>query len=136
MSDTAAVAVKAKSLHIETAGRHPDVIVNDVFEATVEDALVEPTFVIDMTDMPALTTGAHGVLVDRRGRDVRHGEFEVFSTWSPDGATRFASARFVDAGWFRRKIELGWSYWFARIPKRRMMSRPVPSFPASDSAKT
>src|SRR5262249_7312815 len=47
MSDTAAVAEKAKSLHIETKGRHPDVIINDVFEATVEDALVGPVFVID-----------------------------------------------------------------------------------------
>jgi lysyl-tRNA synthetase class 2 len=47
MSDTAAVAAKAKTLGIQTAGRHPDVIINDVFEATVEDALVGPVFVID-----------------------------------------------------------------------------------------
>lgn len=47
MHDAAAVAAKAKELHIPTANRHPDVIVNDVFEATVEDALVGPVFVID-----------------------------------------------------------------------------------------
>lgn len=47
MHDAAAVAAKATSLGIETAGRHPDVIINDVFEATVEEALVEPVFVID-----------------------------------------------------------------------------------------
>jgi lysyl-tRNA synthetase, class II len=47
MSDTAAVAELAKSLGIEVEGRHPDVIVNDVFEAKVEDSLVGPVFVID-----------------------------------------------------------------------------------------
>lgn len=47
MHDAAAVAEKAKSLGIATANRHPDVIVNDVFEATVEDALKGPVFVID-----------------------------------------------------------------------------------------
>jgi len=46
-SDEGAVAKLAKSLHIETAGRHPDVVKNDVFEAKVEDALVGPIFVID-----------------------------------------------------------------------------------------
>ncbi|MCA9237339.1 MAG: lysine--tRNA ligase [Planctomycetales bacterium] len=48
--DEAAVAKLAKSLGIETAGRHPDVIKNDVFEEKVEDALVGPIFV---TDYPA-----------------------------------------------------------------------------------
>jgi lysyl-tRNA synthetase class 2 len=33
--------------HIETAGKHPDVIVNDVFEETVERHLAGPVFVID-----------------------------------------------------------------------------------------
>ncbi len=47
MSDAEAVAAVAKKLHIETAGRHPDVIVNDVFEATVEDKLIGPVFVYD-----------------------------------------------------------------------------------------
>ncbi|QEG34903.1 lysine--tRNA ligase [Bythopirellula goksoeyrii] len=43
----AAIAELAKSLHIETKGRHPDVIKSDVFEAKVEDALVGPVFVMD-----------------------------------------------------------------------------------------
>jgi len=47
MHDADAVLAKAKSLHIETAGKHPDVLVNEVFEATVEDALIGPVFVID-----------------------------------------------------------------------------------------
>ncbi len=47
MHDAAAVAAKARELHIPTENRHPDVIINDVFEATVEEALVGPVFVID-----------------------------------------------------------------------------------------
>lgn len=47
MHDATAVAAVARKLHIETANRHPDVIVNDVFEATVEDKLIGPVFVID-----------------------------------------------------------------------------------------
>ena len=47
MHDTPAVAEVAKKLHIQIEGRHPDVIVNDVFEATVEDKLIGPVFVID-----------------------------------------------------------------------------------------
>ncbi|MEO2017753.1 MAG: lysine--tRNA ligase [Fuerstiella sp.] len=50
MQDTAAVAEAAKKLGIETEGSHPDVIVNEVFEATVEDHLQGPVFV---TDYPA-----------------------------------------------------------------------------------
>lgn len=50
MHDTAAVAEVAKKLNIETEGSHPDVIVNEVFEATVEDHLQGPVFV---TDYPA-----------------------------------------------------------------------------------
>ncbi|MCC6492369.1 MAG: lysine--tRNA ligase [Pirellulales bacterium] len=45
--DEVAVAKLAKSLGLETAGRHPDVIKNDVFEAKVEDQLVGPIFVLD-----------------------------------------------------------------------------------------
>ncbi len=45
--DAAAVAALAKSLGLETANRHPDVIKSEVFEARVEDALVGPVFVID-----------------------------------------------------------------------------------------
>jgi lysyl-tRNA synthetase class 2 len=37
----------AKSLGIETTGRHPDVIKNDVFETKVEDELSGPIFVLD-----------------------------------------------------------------------------------------
>ncbi|QDT38479.1 lysine--tRNA ligase [Stratiformator vulcanicus] len=47
MSDSEGVASVAKKHGIETAGRHPDVIVSDVFEATVEDNLVGPIFVKD-----------------------------------------------------------------------------------------
>ena len=47
MSDAAAVAVVAKKFGIETAGVHPDVIINEVFEKTVEDHLSGPVFVID-----------------------------------------------------------------------------------------
>ena len=45
--DTDAIIAKAKELHLDTDGRHPDVIKNEVFEATVEEKLVNPTFVID-----------------------------------------------------------------------------------------
>ena len=47
MHDADAVASVAQKMHIETVGRHPDVIVNDVFEATVEEKLIGPVFVID-----------------------------------------------------------------------------------------
>jgi len=47
LHDTAAVAAVAHKHHIETAGKHPDVIVNDVFEETVERHLAGPVFVID-----------------------------------------------------------------------------------------
>jgi lysyl-tRNA synthetase class 2 len=59
MNDTASVSQKARELAhagrigkelIERMGKsevHPDVIVNEVFEATVEDHLINPTFVID-----------------------------------------------------------------------------------------
>jgi lysyl-tRNA synthetase, class II len=50
MNDSTAVAEAAKRLGIETEGSHPDVIVNEVFEATVEDHLQGPVFV---TDYPA-----------------------------------------------------------------------------------
>jgi lysyl-tRNA synthetase class 2 len=46
-NDSAAVAKLAQKLGIETTGRHPDVIKNDVFEEKVEDALEGPIFVID-----------------------------------------------------------------------------------------
>ncbi len=46
-ADEKAIAALAKSLHIETEGRHPDVIKSDVFEEKVEDALIGPVFVMD-----------------------------------------------------------------------------------------
>ena len=50
MRDAEAVAAVAAKHGIEFAGRHPDVVVSDVFEATVEDHLQGPIFV---TDYPA-----------------------------------------------------------------------------------
>ena len=47
MQDTAAVAAKARSLGIDTEGKHSDVLINDVFEETVEDHLQGPVFVVD-----------------------------------------------------------------------------------------
>lgn len=47
MSDASAVAAVAAKFGIETAGVHPDVIVNEVFEKTVEDHLQGPVFVMD-----------------------------------------------------------------------------------------
>jgi lysyl-tRNA synthetase class 2 len=45
--DAAAVAEAARRHNIETAGKHPDVVVNDVFEELVEHHLTGPVFVID-----------------------------------------------------------------------------------------
>jgi hypothetical protein len=77
----------------------------------------EPTFVIDASDAQ-LAPGSHGFLVDRDGKRVAHSEFYVADVWSPEsgrGDVRFASARFVEPGWFRRPIETGWNYWFATL---------------------
>lgn len=61
MHDAAAVADVARKLHIPTEGRHHDVIVNDVFEATVEDHLEGPVFVIDYpSSMCPLTKRKNG----------------------------------------------------------------------------
>jgi lysyl-tRNA synthetase, class II len=46
-ADATAVAKRATALGIETAGRHPDVIKNDVFEELVEGKLEGPIFVLD-----------------------------------------------------------------------------------------
>jgi lysyl-tRNA synthetase, class II len=46
-ADEAGIAKRAKSLGIETAGRHPDVVKNDVFEELVEGKLTGPIFVMD-----------------------------------------------------------------------------------------
>ncbi|MHB1034779.1 MAG: lysine--tRNA ligase [Pirellulales bacterium] len=48
--DEAGVKKLAESLGFDTAGKHPDLVKNDVFEKRVEDALVGPVFV---TDYPA-----------------------------------------------------------------------------------
>lgn len=48
--DTAALRAFADERGLTTAGKHPDVIKSEVFEAFVEDALVGPVFV---TDYPA-----------------------------------------------------------------------------------
>lgn len=49
-ADQAAVANAAKALGLETAGKHPDVVKSELFEAAVEKKLVGPVFV---TDYPA-----------------------------------------------------------------------------------
>jgi len=46
-ADAGAVAEFADGLGIETAGRHPDVIKNEVFETCVEPKLSGPVFVLD-----------------------------------------------------------------------------------------
>ena len=45
--DAAAVEAFAEGIGLETAGKHPDVIKNEVFEAKVEDQLAGPVFCID-----------------------------------------------------------------------------------------
>ena len=45
--DAAAVCRLAEQIGFETAGKHPDVIKNEVFEERVEDRLSGPVFVID-----------------------------------------------------------------------------------------
>ena len=47
MRDPAAVRAKARELHIEESNKADAVVVNEVFERTVESSLVQPTFVID-----------------------------------------------------------------------------------------
>jgi lysyl-tRNA synthetase class 2 len=46
-TDPASVVAAAAKHGIETAGRHPDVVKSDLFEATCESTLSAPTFVID-----------------------------------------------------------------------------------------
>ncbi len=45
--DSSAVQALARSIGLDTTGKHPDVVKSEVFEARVEDALVGPVFVID-----------------------------------------------------------------------------------------
>ncbi|HEY2252948.1 MAG TPA: lysine--tRNA ligase [Planctomycetaceae bacterium] len=61
LHDAAAVAEVARRHHIQTAGKHPDVIINDVFEEMVEPHLAGPVFVIDYpAAMCPLTKRKHG----------------------------------------------------------------------------
>ncbi len=47
IGNVAAIRTKAKELDIEESGMDDAVVINEVFEATVEDKLIQPTFVID-----------------------------------------------------------------------------------------
>ncbi|MFP3937431.1 MAG: lysine--tRNA ligase [Phycisphaerae bacterium] len=47
MFDADAARAKAREFGIEEANKDDAVVVNDVFEATVEDKLIQPTFVLD-----------------------------------------------------------------------------------------
>jgi lysyl-tRNA synthetase class 2 len=47
IDDMAAIRKKARELELHEANMDDAVVVNEVFEATVEDRLVDPTFVID-----------------------------------------------------------------------------------------
>ena len=47
LTDQAAVRAKAQQLQLEPAGKDDAVVINQVFEATVEQHLVQPTFVYD-----------------------------------------------------------------------------------------
>jgi lysyl-tRNA synthetase class 2 len=46
-TDSHAVIEYAKSINLTVAGKHPDVVKNDLFEEKVEKNLVNPTFVMD-----------------------------------------------------------------------------------------
>ena len=72
IADLAAVRAKARALEIEEAGMDDAVVINEVFEATVERHLIDPTFVIDY---PA----ALCPLTKRSKSDPRYAErFELF----------------------------------------------------------
>jgi lysyl-tRNA synthetase, class II len=45
--DARGIAARAEEIGLETAGKHPDVVKNEVFEARVEDRLSGPIFVLD-----------------------------------------------------------------------------------------
>ena len=71
LHDAAAVAEVAKKHHIPTAGKHPDVIVNDVFEETVERHLAGPVFVIDLSRRRCAPHQARSRASGRDRRTVR-----------------------------------------------------------------
>lgn len=45
--DTAGIKRLAETIGLETAGKHPDVVKNEIFEKKVEDQLTGPVFVLD-----------------------------------------------------------------------------------------
>jgi len=47
LGDDAAIRAKARALGIEESNKHLDVVTHNLFEATVEDRIVQPTFVLD-----------------------------------------------------------------------------------------
>ena len=47
IDDIAAIRAKARELELDEAGMDEAVVINEVFEATVEDNLINPTFVFD-----------------------------------------------------------------------------------------
>ena len=47
IDDIKSIRAKAKGLELDESGMDDEVVINEVFEATVEDNLVNPTFVID-----------------------------------------------------------------------------------------
>ncbi len=47
MGDEAAIRAKARAMGLEESNKHLDVVTHDVFEAIVEDKIVQPTFVMD-----------------------------------------------------------------------------------------
>ncbi len=72
IDDLQAVRAKARQLEIHETGMDDAVVINEVFEATVEDKLVNPTFVIDY---PAVLCP----LTKRSATDPRYAErFELF----------------------------------------------------------
>ncbi len=72
IDDIQAIRAKARELTIEDAGLDDAVVVNEVFEATVEERLINPTFVIDY---PAILCP----LAKPGRKDPRYAErFELF----------------------------------------------------------
>jgi lysyl-tRNA synthetase class 2 len=72
IDDIQAIRAKARGLNIEDAGMDDAVVTNEVFEATVEHNLIDPTFVIDY---PAVLCP----LTRRSKADPRYAErFELF----------------------------------------------------------
>jgi lysyl-tRNA synthetase class 2 len=72
IDDIDAVRRKARALELDESAMDDAVVVNEVFEATVEDALIDPTFVLDY---PAILCP----LTKRSKTDPRYAErFELF----------------------------------------------------------